>query len=82
LSNQNETNRVLNRMGARELTHDEIERVSAAGPPCRLTFSHLPGGGHNRSLRQASGCNKNEKGEKVCQDKKTTEYSQGLELAN
>ena len=44
MSSQNETNRVLNRMGARELTQEEIESVSAAGPPCRLTFTHLPRG--------------------------------------
>ena len=44
MPNQNDANRVLNRMGARELTQEEIESVSAAGPPCRLTFTHLPGG--------------------------------------
>ena len=41
---QNDANRVLNRMGARELTQKEIESVSAAGPPCRMTFTHLPHG--------------------------------------
>jgi hypothetical protein len=51
MSNQNETNRVLNRMGARELTHDEIERVSAAGPPCQLTFTHLPRGGSDEDTQ-------------------------------
>ena len=45
MSNQNETNRVLNRQGARILTEEEIESVSAAGPPCQLTFTHLPKGG-------------------------------------
>ncbi|HMC31396.1 MAG TPA: hypothetical protein VKL99_11225 [Candidatus Angelobacter sp.] len=39
-------NRVLLRMGARELTREEIEQVSAGGtPPCRLTFTHVPKGG-------------------------------------
>jgi hypothetical protein len=42
---QNEDNRVLNRLGARELTTEEMEGVNASGPPCRITFSHLPGGG-------------------------------------
>jgi hypothetical protein len=45
MSNQNDGNRVLNRTGARELTREEIESVNASGPPCRLTFTHLPGGG-------------------------------------
>lgn len=45
MSNQNEPNRVLNRMGARILTPEEIESVSAAGTPCQLTFTHLPKGG-------------------------------------
>ena len=45
MSNQIEPNRVLNRMGARMLTEEEIESVGAAGPPCRLTFTHLPKGG-------------------------------------
>jgi hypothetical protein len=45
MSNQNENNRVLNRVGARQLTEEEIESVSAAGPPCQLTFTHLPKGG-------------------------------------
>ena len=45
MSNQVEANRVLNRMGARILTEEEVESVSAAGPPCELTFSHLPKGG-------------------------------------
>jgi hypothetical protein len=31
-------------MGARALTQDELDKVSASGPPCRITFSHLPGG--------------------------------------
>jgi hypothetical protein len=45
MSNQIEPNRVLNRMGARQLTEEEVESVSAAGPPCQLTFTHLPKGG-------------------------------------
>jgi hypothetical protein len=45
MSSQNESNRVLPRLGARELTPEEIDKVSASGPPCRLTFTHLPGGG-------------------------------------
>jgi hypothetical protein len=45
MSNQSETNRVLNRQGARELTAEEVESVSASGPPCQLTFTHLPKGG-------------------------------------
>jgi hypothetical protein len=32
MSNQNEPNRVLNRLGARILTEEEVESVSAAGP--------------------------------------------------
>jgi hypothetical protein len=45
MSNHIELNRVLNRMGARELTEGEVESVSASGPPCQLTFTHLPKGG-------------------------------------
>ena len=30
---KNETNRVLNRVGAREVTQDELEQVAAAGGP-------------------------------------------------
>ncbi len=45
MSNQNEPDRVLNRMGARLLTEGEVESVSAGGPPCQLTFTHLPKGG-------------------------------------
>jgi len=45
MSNQNENNRVLHRLGARELTAEEVESVSASGPPCQLTFTHLPKGG-------------------------------------
>ena len=51
MPNQNEPGRVLNRLGARELTEDEIESVSAAGPPCRLTFTHLPKGGSDEDTQ-------------------------------
>jgi hypothetical protein len=52
MSSLTEDNRVLNRMGARELTEEEeIERVSAAGPPCRITFTHLPGGGSDEDTQ-------------------------------
>ena len=44
MSNQIESNRVLNRLGARELTEEELESVNASGPPCQLTFTHLPKG--------------------------------------
>ena len=45
MSKEIELNRVLLRMGARLLTEEEVESVSAAGPPCQLTFTHLPKGG-------------------------------------
>jgi len=45
MSNQIEANRVLLRIGARELAPKELDQVNASGPPCRITFSHLPGGG-------------------------------------
>ena len=52
MSNQNETYRVLNRMGARKVSEEEIERVSAgSGPPCRLTFTHLPKGGSDEDTQ-------------------------------
>jgi hypothetical protein len=44
MSNQIDANRVLNRMGARQLTEEEVESVNASGPPCQLTFTHLPKG--------------------------------------
>ena len=37
--------RVLNRMGARILTADELNIVTGIGTPCQITFSHLHGGG-------------------------------------
>jgi hypothetical protein len=45
MPNQNENFRVLLRLGARELTREELDHVNASGPPCRLTFTHLPKGG-------------------------------------
>lgn len=39
------SNRVLNRIGARELTCEEMDKVKGAGTPCQITFSHLHGGG-------------------------------------
>lgn len=41
---QKET-RVLVRIGARELSAQELEVTKGGGVPCRITFSHLPGGG-------------------------------------
>ncbi|HWG49013.1 MAG TPA: hypothetical protein VN669_04925 [Candidatus Acidoferrales bacterium] len=38
--------RVLARNGARELTEQELTAIQGAGSlPCKITFSHLPGGG-------------------------------------
>lgn len=37
--------RVIMRMGAREISAEELELISGSGTPCRITFSHLPGGG-------------------------------------
>lgn len=37
--------RVIARMQARELTAEELAGINGAGVPCRITFSHLPGGG-------------------------------------
>lgn len=40
-----EVNRVLMRQGARALSREELEAVYGNGSvPCRLTFTHLPGG--------------------------------------
>jgi len=33
------------RFRARELSQEELATINGAGPPCRITFSHLPGGG-------------------------------------
>ena len=35
------SNRVLNRVGARELTPEEIDRIRGAGTGCRGTMSHF-----------------------------------------
>ena len=51
VSSQSENNRVLLRLAARELTPDEIDEVSACGPPCRLTFTHLPHGGSDEDTQ-------------------------------
>ena len=52
MPNQNEQGRVLNRVGSRDLSEEEIEGVSAAGgPPCRLTFTHLPKGGSDEDTQ-------------------------------
>ena len=48
---QNEDNRVLSRLGARELTREEMESVNASGPPCRMTFTHLPKGGSDEDVQ-------------------------------
>lgn len=37
--------RVMARSGARELSKEELVIINGAGIPCRITFSHLPGGG-------------------------------------
>ena len=48
----NENNRVLLRIGAREVTQEEIDQVSAGGgPPCRMTFTHLPKGGSDEDVQ-------------------------------
>jgi hypothetical protein len=44
MSEHKET-RVIARMGARELSPQELASINGAGVPCRITFSHLPGGG-------------------------------------
>jgi len=51
MPDQIKPNRVLNRVGASELTPEEIESVSAAGTPCRLTFTHLPKGGSDEDTQ-------------------------------
>lgn len=51
MSSHNESNRVLARLAARELTREEIDEVSACGPPCRLTFTHLPRGGSDEDTQ-------------------------------
>jgi hypothetical protein len=37
--------RVVMRMGARELSPEELKVISGSGAPCQITFSHPPGGG-------------------------------------
>ena len=48
---QHEDNRVLNRLGARELTREEMESVNASGPPCFMTFTHLPKAGSDEDVQ-------------------------------
>jgi hypothetical protein len=43
--------RVLVRIGARELSADELAAITAAGVPCRITFTHLPGGGSDEDTQ-------------------------------
>ena len=43
--------RVLSRMGARDLTAEEAATVTGSGTPCRITFSHLPGGGSDEDTQ-------------------------------
>ena len=49
--NGNDTARVLSRARARELTAEEVARVSGSGTPCRITFTHLPGGGSDEDTQ-------------------------------
>jgi hypothetical protein len=51
MPNQTENPRVLVRLGARELRPEELDQVNASGPPCRLTFTHLPGGGSDEDTQ-------------------------------
>jgi len=52
MSNQNESTRVLLRAGARDLTQEELDQVSAAdGPPCFMTFTHQPKGGSDEDVQ-------------------------------
>jgi hypothetical protein len=50
MSTQTEDNRVLHRLGARKLTEEEMDIVNACGPPCLMTFTHLPRGGHDEDV--------------------------------
>lgn len=50
MSIQIEDNRVLHRLGARELTQEELESVSAASGPCLMTFTHQPHGGSDEDV--------------------------------
>lgn len=47
-----EENRVLSRVGARQLSQEELEAVYGNGSvPCRLTFTHLPKGGSDEDTQ-------------------------------
>lgn len=48
---KNEINRVLNRVGARELTQEEMERIAAAGGPVHTEQCTFP-----TSYSGGSGC--------------------------
>ncbi|HKR94575.1 MAG TPA: hypothetical protein VJW55_04400 [Candidatus Angelobacter sp.] len=51
MSIQTEDNRVLHRLGARELTQEELDSVSAAASgPCLMTFTHQPRGGSDEDV--------------------------------
>ena len=50
MSIQIEDNRVLHRLGARELTKEELDSVSAASGPCLMTFTHQPHGGSDEDV--------------------------------
>lgn len=51
MSTLTEGNRVLHRLGARELTWKEMDNVNAGStPPCLMTFTHLPRGGHDEDV--------------------------------
>lgn len=43
MSEQNKQNRVLNRMGARELTTEEVQHVAGATTGCQGTSLHKNG---------------------------------------
>lgn len=43
MSEHKET-RVIMRTGAREIRAEELAAITGSGVPCRITFSHLPGG--------------------------------------
>jgi hypothetical protein len=43
--------RVIARVGARELSAEEVATINGAGVPCRITFTHLPGGGSDEDTQ-------------------------------
>lgn len=48
---KHEQTRVVARMGAQELSPEEVASITAAGVPCRITFTHLPGGGSDEDTQ-------------------------------